>query len=108
MTKVLEGHRQNKTIGNSLEAKVVLYAEGEALEILKSVEKDLSTLIIVSQVEVHEGAAGGEEATGRNDLKVTVKPADGHKCERCWTYSESVGKNEAHPDLCDRCAGVVE
>ena len=108
VTKVLEGHRQNKTIGNSLEAKVVLYAEGEALEILKSVEKDLATLIIVSQVQVHEGAAGGEEATGRNDLKVTVKPADGHKCERCWTYSESVGKNEAHPDLCERCASVLE
>ena len=107
VTKVLEGHRQNKTIGNSLEAKVVLHAEGEALEILKSVEKDLPTLIIVSQVEVHEGAAEGEEATGRNDLKVTVKPADGHKCERCWTYSESVGKNEARPDLCDRCAAVV-
>ena len=107
VTKVLEGHRQNKTIGNSLEAKVVLHAEGEALEILKSVEKDMPTLIIVSQVEVHEGAAEGEEATGRNDLKVTVKPADGHKCERCWTYSESVGKNEAHPDLCDRCAAVV-
>ena len=107
VTKVLEGHRQNKTIGNSLEAKVVLYAEGEALEILKSVEKDLPTLLIVSQVEVHEGAAEGEEATGRNDLKVTVKPADGHKCERCWTYSESVGQNAAHPDLCDRCAAVV-
>ena len=85
----------------------MLYAEGEALEILKSVEKDLPTLIIVSQVEVHEGAAEGEEATGRNDLKVTVKPADGHKCERCWTYSESVGQNAAHPDLCDRCAAVV-
>ncbi|MBP5736824.1 MAG: class I tRNA ligase family protein, partial [Acidaminococcaceae bacterium] len=107
VTKVLEGHRQNKTIGNSLEAKVLLYAEGEALDILKSVEKDLPTLIIVSQVEVHEGAAGGEEATGREDLKVTVKPADGHKCERCWTYSESVGHNAEHPDLCDRCVAVV-
>ena len=108
VTKVLEGHRQNKTIGNSLEAKVLLFAEGEALDILKSVEKDLPTLLIVSRVEVQEGAAAGEEATGRNDLKVTVKPADGHKCERCWTYSESVGKNEAHPELCDRCAAVVE
>ena len=107
VTKVLEGHRQNKTIGNSLEAKVLLYAEGEALEILKSVEKDLATLIIVSQAEVQEGAAGGEEATGRNDLRVTIKPADGHKCERCWTYSESVGRNPEHPDLCDRCAAVI-
>ena len=107
VTKVLEGHRKNKTIGNSLEAKVLLYAEGEALDILKSVEKDLPTLIIVSQVEVHEGAAGGEEATGRNDLRVTIKPADGHKCDRCWTYSESVSKNPEHPDLCDRCAAVI-
>ena len=62
----------------------------------------------MSQVELHEGASGGKEETGRADLKVTVKPADGHKCERCWTYSESVGKNEAHPELCDRCAAVVE
>ena len=77
------------------------------VETLDSGDAGKALLIIVSKVEVHEGATEGEEATGRNDLKVTVKPADGHKCERCWTYSESVGQNAAHPDLCDRCAAVV-
>jgi len=33
--------------------------------------------------------------------------ASGSKCERCWMISESVGKNEKHPTLCDRCAEVV-
>ena len=62
----------------------------------------------MSQVVLEEGAAAGEEATDRADLKVTVKPADGHKCERCWTYSETVGTDPEHPELCARCAAVVK
>ena len=72
ITKVLELARRNKQIGHSLDAKVELHAEGEALAILKSVEKDLATLLIVSQAIIVEGAAEGAEATGREDLKVTV------------------------------------
>ena len=44
--------------------------------ILKSVEKDLATLLIVSQATLIEGVAGGAEATGREDLKVSVLPPD--------------------------------
>lgn len=108
VTKVLEGARRAKTIGNSLDAKVELFADGEALDILRSVEKDLATLLIVSQASLSEGAANGVEATGREDLKITVKPAEGHKCERCWTYSETVGSDAEHPTLCARCAAVVK
>ncbi len=54
-----------------------MHAEGEALAILKSVEKDLATLLIVSQAVIVEGAAEGAEATGREDLKVTVAAAEG-------------------------------
>ena len=84
-----------------------LHAEGEALAILKSVEKDLATLLIVSQATLIEGVAGGAEATGREDLKVTVLPAEGHKCERCWIYSDEVGTDSEHPTLCKRCAEAV-
>ena len=108
ITKVLEGARRSKVIGNSLDAKVELHAEGEALSILKSVEKDLTTLLIVSQAELKEGMAGGKEVTGRTDLKVTVLPAAGKKCQRCWVYSDTVGKDESHPDLCARCAAAVK
>ena len=108
ITKVLELARRNKQIGHSLDAKVELHAEGEALAILKSVEKDLATLLIVSQAIIVEGAADGAEATGREDLKVTVAAAEGHKCERCWIYSDEVGQDAEHPTLCKRCAEAVK
>ncbi len=108
ITRVLEGARRAKTIGHSLDAKVELHATGEALAILRSVEGDLATLLIVSQAKLVEGLAGGVEATGREDLKVTVQAADGEKCERCWIYSDTVGKDAEHPTVCARCAAALK
>lgn len=108
ITRVLEGARRAKTIGHSLDAKVELHATGEALAILRSVEGDLATLLIVSQAKLVEGLAGGVEATGREDLKVTVQPAEGEKCERCWIYSDTVGKDAEHPTVCARCAAALK
>ena len=108
ITRVLEGARRAKTIGHSLDAKVKLHATGEALAILRSVEGDLATLLIVSQAKLVEGLAGGVEATGREDLKVTVQAAEGEKCERCWIYSDTVGKDAEHPTVCARCAAAFK
>lgn len=108
ITRVLEGARRAKTIGHSLDAKVELHATGEALAILRSVEGDLATLLIVSQAKLVEGLAGGVEATGREDLKVTVQAAEGEKCERCWIYSDTVGKDAEHPTVCARCAEALK
>jgi isoleucyl-tRNA synthetase len=41
-------------------------------------------------------------------LAVHVVPAEGEKCERCWIVTPDVGKNEAHPDICPRCADVID
>ena len=38
---------------------------------------------------------------------VTVKAATGKKCARCWTYSDTVGQNAEHPEICERCARVI-
>lgn len=108
ITRVLEGARRAKTIGHSLDAKVELHATGEALAILRSVEGDLATLLIVSQAKLVEGLAGGVEATGREDLKVTVQAAEGEKCERCWIYSDTVGKDAEHSTVCARCAAALK
>lgn len=108
ITRVLEGARRAKTIGHSLDAKVELHATGEALAILRSVEGDLATLLIVSQAKLVEGLAGGVEATGREDLKVTVQAAEGEKCERCWIYSDTVGKDAEHRTVCARCAAALK
>ena len=41
------------------------------------------------------------------DLRIGVGKARGEKCERCWTWSESVGSIAEHPTICVRCAEVV-
>jgi len=108
ITKVLENARRAKTIGHSLDAKVELHATNEALRILKTVEKDLPNLLIVSQAVLFATLEDGAEATGREDLKVSVKAAEGTKCERCWIYSDSVGEDTEHPTLCHRCVEVLK
>lgn len=105
--KALEEKRAENQIGKSLEAKVVLHAEGGLYEEMKAVEALLPEIFICSQVELAADAAGifRGEVEG---LSITVLPAEGEKCERCWVYSKTVGEHAAHPTLCARCASVLE
>ncbi|CAE7798327.1 ileS, partial [Symbiodinium sp. CCMP2456] len=75
----------------------------------------LNWLLSVSQAQfecVDELPELPEDALGAEDkdlgVVVTVSRAAGHKCERCWVYSETVGDCEEHPTLCHRCADVVQ
>lgn len=107
ITKNLESARRAKTIGHSLDAKVTLYADGEAYDTLAELADQLSNLLIVSQVRIVKGLTDGEE-TDREDLRISVEQATGEKCERCWIYSPTVGDNDKHPHLCSRCVSVIE
>ncbi|GFR37487.1 isoleucine--tRNA ligase 1 [Insulibacter thermoxylanivorax] len=108
--KALEVARKDKTIGNSLGAKVTLYpASQEVADLLARFER-LDTLFIVSQVAVQ---AAGEpvpaDAMQERLVAVKVEPAEGEKCERCWIVTPEVGKHEhaEHSALCPRCADIV-
>lgn len=104
--KALELARNEKVIGASLDAKVQLFCEGELYDFVKSVEDELATVFITSQVEVVNGTGGS--FTGEVEgLSVTVLPAEGEKCNRCWSFSDTVGSDEHHPDVCARCAAVL-
>jgi isoleucyl-tRNA synthetase len=110
ITKVLEGARQDKTIGLSLDAEVVLRACGEWAEFLAGGLGQLQELCIVSSLRLAgEGDSGliFVEAEGLPGLEIAVVPAPGTKCERCWTIATSVGEDQEHPALCARCASVV-
>lgn len=107
VNKALETARAAKIIGKSLEAKVQLYCDGELYDFLDSQKDILSTVFIVSDMELTKDGTG--EFTGELEgLSLTVSPAEGEKCERCWQVSETVGANHNHSTLCDRCADVVE
>ena len=44
---------------------------------------------------------------GHSTVTVGVARARGHKCQRCWNFSEAVGSVGDHPALCERCVPVV-
>lgn len=105
--KALELKRADKVIGASLEAKVIIHANDSLYNKLVSFKDELSAIFIVSAVEIVNGGEG--EFKGEFDaVSVTVEKASGEKCERCWVYSDSVGKNSQHPTLCERCVKVIE
>jgi isoleucyl-tRNA synthetase len=106
VTKALEDARAAKVIASSLEAGVEVRGPASALAPLREHEAqsrvfpgNLANLFIVSKVTL-------KEAEG--SLAVGVERARGGKCERCWTYSESVGRLPVHPGVCERCASVLE
>ncbi len=107
--KALEEARAAKTIGKSLEAKVTVYANEELANLLPAIDSNLAQLFIVSEYEF--GGAreqAPENALTLDEVSVVVEKAQGEKCGRCWTISKHVGESEAHPELCPRCAEVVE
>jgi isoleucyl-tRNA synthetase len=92
VTKAIEEQREAGQVGSSLQAEIVVRAQGEALAALQSLGEDLKFVFITSAVRVEAGEAG-----------VTVVPSAHPKCERCWHYREDVGVNKEHPTLCGRC-----
>jgi isoleucyl-tRNA synthetase len=106
VTKALEEARAAKRIASSLEARLEIAAPAAVLAPLREHEAtgrvfpgNLANLFIVSGVALLD--ADGP-------LTVRVERARGAKCERCWTYSENVGRLPAHPAVCERCAAVLE
>ncbi len=109
IAKALEEARREKTIGLSLDAKVVVYVTEEMERFLKSFSYPLERVLIVSQLEVIRAEPTGKFFSSESiaDFFISIHPADGSKCERCWTYSKTTGDNAEHPTICKRCAKVV-
>ncbi|WP_353684975.1 isoleucine--tRNA ligase [Thermodesulfovibrio sp. 3907-1M] len=99
VNRALEIKRQEKLIGNSLEAKVVLSVNEKLKSFLEPYYEFLPALFIVSQVQLVESQD--------TEFTVTIEKAEGAKCQRCWNYSAMVGKLEI-PDVCPRCYHVLK
>jgi len=106
VTKALEEARAAKKIASSLEARVEVAAPSAVLEPLREYQAqgrvfpgNLANLFIVSDVTLTDAEGA---------MAVRVERARGAKCERCWTYSENVGKLPAHLGVCERCSAVLQ
>jgi isoleucyl-tRNA synthetase len=107
--KALELARASKLIGKSLDAKVTIYTNNdEHKALLDSFKNDLATVFIVSQAMVSsDNAPEGAFSETESGIAVLVDKADGHKCDRCWTYSTE-GVHDEDGFICERCRKILE
>ncbi len=102
--RALEGARRDKKIGKALEAKVFLLAPSALHQSLIRFRSSLKELLNVSQVELAED----ENPASALAVGVTVFPADGVKCERCWNFTLDTGNDPRWPQVCLRCAEALD
>ena len=104
-SKKLEEAREEKLIGQTLEAKVTVSAnkENELYQIIKNNKNLIEDVLIVSELELKEDSSKEKE-----ELSVNISRAEGEKCERCWKYTKDVGIDEKNPTICKRCSEVLK
>jgi isoleucyl-tRNA synthetase len=93
--QALEKARQEKLIGNSLEARVILKCDRKAIGSVS--KEELEEFFILSDLIIEDAP----------EASAIVEKTPYAKCARCWRHRETVGQSTAHPDLCDRCESVV-
>src|SRR5881227_164946 len=93
--QAVERARQEKLIGNTLEARVVLSSDSEVTEDIP--KEELEEFFIVSDLTIHQA----------KEASASVAKTSYKKCARCWRPRPTVGTSKEHPDLCDRCESVV-
>ena len=116
VSKTIEDFRSQKQIRSSLEAKVCLQSQAALFEFLTQIRDELMDFFIVSEVVLEQTGQTQKQANSVKrfallekqieSLEIMISKADGHKCVRCWHWSNQVGK--VLPDLCPRCSRVVQ
>ena len=93
--QAIERARQEKLIGNALEAAVVLHSDSDVTT--KIGKEELEEFFILSDLTIRQG----------KEASASVTKTSYRKCARCWRHRPSVGASSKYPDLCDRCESVV-
>lgn len=115
LLKGIEELRAQGIIKHSLEARVRFYVEphSEVAQLIAQLSSDLAhtdqdlaaflkEFVIVSQAVIEENVPG-LTTTAVNGLMISIEPARGIKCPRCWNWDESSDRD----GLCARCQGIV-
>ena len=109
INRSLEEARKEKRLATAQEAAVILATmDGQLYDKLKTQAAELKTLAQVAELWVELQPLGGQESQEIPGLQVTVQPAAGEKCVRCWFRYPGVGEDPQHPQVCARCRQVLE
>ena len=93
--QAVERARQEKLIGNALEAAVVLQCDTETIAAIPN--EQLEEFFILSELKIEPA----------REPSALISKTTHAKCARCWRHRPTVGTSAAHPELCDRCESVV-
>ena len=98
----LEALRQQKTIGQSLDAKLVIIGPSSNPEfaLLQKYAGDLPELFILSQVTLIE-------STESSELNIEVAHADGVRCPRSWRWVPELVETKNWGPVSARCAEAL-
>jgi isoleucyl-tRNA synthetase len=99
--KALENARNEKIIGKSLNAHVILYPKGKVADLLEKIDVNLAQIFIVSKLDIDKDGFGKYKGT---DVSIDVLEAPGHICDRCWQVVPEVNTE----GICPRCQSVLE
>lgn len=105
VTKELEGLRQTKEIGSSLDARVEIQASGDTHELFRRHSDWMCEFFIVSQFQLTQPTAGTDANPASPVIR--VGHATGSKCERCWYWSDWIGTDKSHPTVCEKCSRAL-
>ena len=102
--KKIEDKRKEKILNHPYEAVInISYASAKLDRILKKLSKEeVEQMIIVSGVS-YSPAGKLEDKEWDFGLEITAGKSGAVKCERCWRYTDTTGKNPEYPGLCSRC-----
>jgi isoleucyl-tRNA synthetase len=98
VSQSIETARQQKMIGNALEAHVVLSLPREH-RVHQLNLSEVEEFLILSHLDL--------VATDSGEPHAVVTKTSYPRCERCWRHRPTVGIQPEYPTLCDRCAEVV-
>jgi len=97
VSQSIETARQQKLIGNALEANVELWLpqNDPVHQVPLSV---VAEFLILSDIQLH---------VTHDEPYAVVTRTEHERCDRCWRHLATVGTNPDRPGLCDRCASVM-
>ena len=116
VNRALEECRSRQELGASLEAAIRVEAHSILLQqgldwLIQEGDPEVDSLrdwLLVSQLQLG-GEPWAELLTSQSSELATIEVAvaRGHKCDRCWHYTNSIGSHSDHPTLCSRCVEVL-
>ncbi len=96
----LENLRQEKIIGQSLDAKITIKGQGELFDLLRRYEADLPEYFIVSQVVLEE--------CGEDPIDVLAEACTWERCRRSWRRVPKLVDYGGFTQISERCKAALE